>query len=139
MLKNNPLIFLLAICTLTPSCASSSDDSSQKPLYVAIGYDISGSVADFPALTDVHVERLVSLVNRRGGTLAFGLIDERAIEPLDCLELLPVIGRLDQRARTAVKNREAISDWKNRVAAKIGRTRNAPRTDFYGALAQIAL
>jgi ssRNA-specific RNase YbeY (16S rRNA maturation enzyme) len=106
------------------------------PLVLGIGYDITASTRDLPIPTEEQLDELISVVKSRGGIVAFGLIADK-IEPLTRLEVAPVAGRLDERARAAQKNRKTVAEWKERVAAKLARPRNVQVTDFYGFTRQM--
>lgn len=137
------LLGLLLVIVLFLSCGTGHEAASerQSPLYLGIAYDISGSVnkQGFPALTNAHLDQLMALFGKRGGAIGLGLIDEQAFEPLERLELKPVIGRLDERASQNRKNRKVIENFKIAVKHKIEGPRNAARTDLDGALARLAL
>ncbi len=134
---------IVLIISLFLACGTGHEASSdpQSPLYLGIAYDVSGSVnkQGFPALTSAHLDQLVTLFGKRGGVIGLGLIDEEAFEPLERLELKPVVGRLDERASQNRKNRKAIANFKMAVKHKIERPRNAVRTDLDGAMSRLAL
>src|SRR5438034_1491781 len=90
----------------------------ENPLCLALAYDVSGSAAELPRLTPGHINQVVSLAKIRAGSLAFCLIEEKA-SPLDRLELIPVIGLLDERALRSINNRDSIAQWKVPVIGKV--------------------
>lgn len=142
----NGLGSLLVAGALIPmliSCSPSRLQSSTlvRPLYLGIAYDVSGSVEqlELPVMTMEHVEKVVALVKKRGGAVAFGLIDEKAFELLIRLELERVAGKLNERARINQKNAKAEGEFKTLVEGKINRPRNANRTDIKGSIARFAL
>jgi len=71
--------------------------------------------------------------------MAFGLIDEKSFEPLDRVQLAPVIGRLDERARRNTSNQESIHQFRAAVEPKISSPRKAKTTDFHGAMRRFRL
>lgn len=89
--------------------------------------------------TAAHLEKILATLKAREGATAFGLIDEKAFEPLTRIELERVAGQLDERAQINTKNREVISRFKNLVEKKLGRPRNSRRTDIKGSIARFAL
>ncbi len=131
------LLLLLAAC----SPGSREKAALLAPLHVAIAYDVSGSVAqlELPVITMEHVDKVISLVKKRGGSIAFGLIDEKAFEALARLELERVAGRLDERARMNQKIKKAEAEFEALVEKKINRPRNAKRTDVKGSIARLGL
>ena len=136
------IITAFLLCTII-SCSfpDRPNISPQKPLYLGVAYDVSGSVEELelPVMTMQHVEKIVSLVKKRGGAVGLGLIDEKAFEPLTRLELERVAGKLNERARINQKNAQAESEFKALVDGKINRPRNARRTDIKGSIARFAL
>jgi len=130
-------LFVLAAC----SPGGREKAALPTPLCVAVAYDVSGSVAqlELPVMTMEHIDKILSLVEKRGGCIAFGLIDEKAFEPLVRMELLQVSGKLDARARINQKNQQGEADFRELVEKKIKRPRNANRTDVNGSIARLGL
>ena len=130
-------LFVLGACTP----GSHEKAALPAPLCVAVAYDVSGSVAqlELPVMTMEHVDKIISLVKKRGGCLAFGLIDEKAFAPLARLELLQVSGKLNERARINQKNQKGEAEFREILEKKISRPRNAKRTDINGSIARFGL
>ena len=130
-------LFVLGACTP----GSHEKAALPAPLCVAVAYDVSGSVVqlELPVMKMEHVDRIISLVKKRGGCLAVGLIDEKAFAPLARLELLQVSGKLNERARINQKNEKGEAEFRELVEKKINRPRNARKTDFNGSIARLAL
>lgn len=128
---------MVVACNPAPTRSSEAKDA----LYLGVAYDVSGSVEQLqlPVMTVEHVKGIVSVVKKRGGAVAFGLIDEKAFEPLTRLELVPVTGKLDERARANQKNLKAQADFEDKVKKKIDRKRDARATDIKGSIARFSL
>lgn len=145
-LKHNliwPFIGLLCLNLFLSGCGVRGNDSRvlTEPLYVGVGYDVSRSVATahLPQFTSNHLDRLIGLVNKSGGVVSVGIVDELAFEPLAKLQVLRVAGRLDERAQINQKNHESEKAFKADVASKISVPRNARATDINGSIARFSL
>ncbi|MCG3157893.1 MAG: hypothetical protein DKINENOH_04529 [bacterium] len=112
-----------------------------KPLCLGIAYDVSQSVSDaeMPAMTTAQLEQVLDLLKKRGGVMAFGAVDENAFEPLMRAQVVPVKGRLDERARRNQKNVRGLSAFASAVSDKLNRSRNARRTDINGSIRRFML
>lgn len=130
-------VFMLAAC----NPGSHEKAALPAPLCVAVAYDVSGSVAqlELPVMTMEHVDKIISLVKKRGKCIAFGLIDEKAFEPLTRVELFQVSGKLNERARINQRNQKGEAEFSELVEKKINRPRNARRTDINGSIARLGL
>lgn len=135
--------FLLCLNLFLFGCGVSGNDNGvvAEPLYVGIGYDVSRSVAQahLPQLTSSHIDRVIALIHKSGGTISLGLVDDAAFKPLEKLEVLRVAGRLDERAQINQKNRESEKAFRAIVASKISGPRNARATDIRGSIARFSL
>jgi len=111
------------------------------PLCLGIAYDVSQSVAnvEMPTMTTDQLDRILTVLKKRGGTIAFGLVDEKAFEPLLRAQVVPVQGQLDERARRNQQNIKRLTDFTTEVAAKLNCQRNALRTDINGSIARLTL
>lgn len=130
--------FLGVLCLTLAGCTQMSGEPLPKnaPVALAIGYDITASTRELPIPTEKQLDELISVVSSRGGVVAFGLIADK-VEPLTRLEVVPVSGRLDERARGVQRNRKAVAEWKERVTPKLALARDVQVTDFYGFTRQI--
>ncbi len=139
------LILIIAIPFLITSvgCVGNEDNAltTARPLYVGVADDVSGSVEEIELqpLTPNHIDKIMGTLKNRGGSIAFGLIDENAFVPLRRLNVEPVSGRLDVRAHKNQQNQKAILDFKNVIESKVRRPRNAPRTDIKGSIMRFRL
>jgi hypothetical protein len=133
---------LLVTAVLLKGCTNTYDlGRDLLPIYIGLAYDISGSVAEIglQEMTPDYLTQLLSILSDHGGTMAFGLIDDKAFEPLLRLELSPVDGRLDERAQQNRKNQEAVISFQSMMIEKIQKPRNAQHTDINGAVARFRL
>lgn len=138
------IALLIGLSAAINGCVSDSikkQADSQIPLCLGMAYDVSGSVDTYgvPALQNSHLDHALSILKKRGGVMAFGLIDEKSFEPLDRLQLAPVMGRLDERARRNTRNQESINQFRIAVEPKISSPRKAKVTDFHGAMRRFRL
>lgn len=133
------IFFVISLALFILPCGDICADSPEPLLYLGILYDVTGSVRSLPVLTEVQLDRIINMLARRGGSLAFTVIDERADKPLARLPLTWVSGRLDERARKKMKNDQAVAAFKQQVLPTLRRTRDASHTDFYGPLAKMNL
>lgn len=142
-MKKNRIRIVAAFILTLAACSPGNYEKAApgEPLCVAVGYDVSGSVAqsEMPVMTMEHVDKILTLVKKRGGCIAFGLIDEKAFEPLARVEIAQVSGKLDERARISKKNHQGASDFRALVEKKINRPRNAKRTDVNESIARMGL
>ena len=130
---------MIIVMLMASSCGQSQADLARPPLYLGVGDDVTVSAKILPRLTEAHLDRMIAILNRRGGAMAFTLIHENAQEALTRLSLVPVVGRLDERAAKKLKNNLVESAFKTQVQAALHRPRNASVTDFYGAVSRLNL
>jgi hypothetical protein len=124
------------------ACSRSGEQKSAEPvgpLCLGVAYDVSRSAQPLPEVTMGHIERILKVLNARGGCIAVALVDESAFRPLTRLKLEPVTGRLDERAEKATRNRKVEKEFLAKVEAMISRPRDAGRTDIKGTLARLTL
>jgi len=135
-------LIILWLLVIIGGCANTKKQmNSQTPLQIGVVNDISGSVVTngVPALQISQIDNIISVLKKRGGTMAFGLIDENSFEPLNRLTVLPVVGRLDERAQYNTQNQGAIKQFREAIEPKLNSKRNAKTTDFYGAMRRFSL
>lgn len=140
-------VLLLFVLLLIDGCSSNHGKERAKAhpttiqLIIGLLYDVSGSVEQkgLTFFAGEHIDKMISILNRRGGEMAFGIIDEKAFEPLIRIKLVQVDGRLDVRAKQNQKNLIAIERFRFEVLAKTKRRRDARYTDINGALARFRL
>lgn len=124
------------------ACSRSGEQKSAElvePLCLGVAYDVSRSAQPLPEVTMGHIERILKVLNARGGCIAVALVDESAFRPLTRLKLEPVTGRLDERAEKATRNRKAEKEFLAKVETMISRPRNASKTDIKGTIARLVL
>lgn len=114
---------------------------NQSPLLLGVADDVSGSAAQngVPALSSTHIDRVISCLQKRGGIIAFGLIDEQSFEPLCRLPLTPVIGTLEERAQRNTMNQKAIEQFRSAVEPKLSPSQQAKVTDVNGTIRRFSL
>lgn len=131
-------VALLMIAACSRSGEQKSTESV-RPLWLGVAYDISRSAQPLPELSIEHMERLLRVMNARGGGIAVGLVDESSFQPLTRLRLETVAGRLDERARLHSKNQRAQEEFVTKLEAMLSRSRDAGRTDIKGTIARLGL
>jgi hypothetical protein len=111
------------------------------PLQLGVADDMSRSATQngVPALSSVHIDHMISCLQRHGGTIAFGLIDEKSFEPLSRLLLIPVVGTLEERAQRNTMNQKVIKQFQSEVEPKINSPQQAKVTDINGTIRRFAL
>lgn len=135
-------IFMVPVLFTFLSCSGNPEErNNPNPLWLAMVPDFSDSVEkiNLQTLSNDHLDRLIDAIQRRGGGMAFGMIDEGAFKPLDRVDLVPVIGRLDERAMKNQSNRRGVDLFISTVQKKLDRPRDADRSDVRGAIARLAL
>lgn len=111
------------------ACSAPTTGVNAKPLWAALGYDVSGSVVGLPSLSPSQLDQLVRHLERRGGTIAFATIGSKT-NVLHRLELQPVTGLLNERAAKASVNRRSAKDWREMIVSELEKPRAEKRTAF---------
>lgn len=116
------IIVIVLLITCLAGChpqAQSAAPAPQRPLRVALLYDISGSAAfhHLPEVNETLLRRLLDLVGEVGGEVAFGTIPHPADRGLVRARLSPKprqpsdSGNIFERAREARAYKEALAAW----------------------------
>lgn len=132
-----PAVLISAV--LLSSCRQSRQPL--RPIAVALLYDMSLSAAQngIPELDREDIERLLGLLKKRGGVLAFCEITGRSrVRPLRRIRLEAVAGNLEERALANTRNESELADFRSQIEASLG-PRNARKSDVLGALSRAAL
>ena len=139
------MLSCLAVAFVVLSILGCADGKKQEakqptPLILGIGYDVSGSAEKngVPILNMSHLDKSITIIQKRSGNLAFGVMDDKSFEPLDRLPLPIVAGRLDERAQATLKSKDSIAKFRSDVEPKL-KERNSKVTDFYGSLNRFML
>ncbi|GEM_PF-5767572 len=134
-------LIILFFIILTGCSNTNPSSQSSAPLCLGVAYDVSQSVAnvEMPAMTTAQLDQILAMLKKRGGVIAFGVVDEKSFEPLLRAQVVPVLGQLDERAQRNQKNIKVLADFTTAVSAKFNRPRNARRTDINGSIARFAL
>jgi hypothetical protein len=135
------VVAVLILSVLFVACQTDTPHTVLPQIHLGIAYDVTGSVEQrgLPFFTIQHLDRLNATLKNRGGSMAFGLIDERAFVPLVRLTLQPVTGLLNERAAKNTENKSSTSEFRSKVESKIARKRDAPATDVNGSLMRFQL
>lgn len=116
------LILLMALMACLTGCHPQPQSAAlvpQRPLRVAVLYDISGSASlhHIPVVNEVLLRRLLDLVGELGGEVAFGTIPHPADRGLVRARLSPKprqpsdSGNIFELAREARAYKEALAAW----------------------------
>lgn len=134
--------FVVLFVIIWTGCTNTNPYSkSSAPLCLGVAYDVSQSVAnvEMPAMNTAQLEQILAMLKKRGGVIAFGVVDEKSFEPLLRAQVVPVQGQLDERAQRNQKNIKVLANFTTAVSAKFNRPRNARRTDINGSIARFTL
>lgn len=129
----------LVVAGLIGASAYGCGESMQPPphpLFLGVAYDVSGSTVQqrLAPLAVGDIDQIVSVLKRRGGILAFGLIDQDSFDPLVRLEIIQKRGRLDERALQNARNEDAVKRFRAVLEPLFAKPRNAARTDINGSM-----
>ncbi|MEK7396742.1 MAG: hypothetical protein AAB116_07375 [Candidatus Poribacteria bacterium] len=138
------IILFIGIVIIINGCSNTNIKKqaiNQSPLLLGVADDVSGSAAQngVPALSSTHIDRVISCLQKRGGIIAFGLIDEQSFEPLSRLPLTPVIGTLEERAQRNTMNQKAIEQFRSAIEPKLSPSQQAKVTDVNGTIRRFAI
>jgi hypothetical protein len=126
------------------NACSPSTQEQDNCLALAIIYDTSLSAVTngVPALDTAHVTRIVRLLQKHGGAIAFGDVgvSKKNVGPLHRLRLHGLEGlRLDERARLNKENIGAIQAFRHNIDTIVKQGRSAKLSDIYGALEKVSI
>lgn len=138
LLSASILMFSLAFYS---TCFRGDNPQHATPMVLGVADDVSGSVSKLTMekLSMEHIEHLLSILAKIGGTMAFGLIDENSDQRLTRLDIRPVVGPLNKRARINQQNQQTTIKFNEEVNRMICTPGNAKYTDVNGALSRFAL
>ncbi len=129
------IIFLLTLA-FANACFDGQQQKMQ-PVQVGIIYDctLSAPQNQVPVLTANHLNTVIALCQRNGGTLSFLPIAKASFIPLARLNLRAVGGKtLREKALLVKQQRVRILAWKTSVLKVVASGRIARKTDFWGAI-----
>ncbi len=134
--RTQPTIVFLVFLSFASAC---SDDQQQRmhPIQLGIIYDctLSAPQNQVPVLTASHLDSLIALCRRHGGTLGFLPIAKASFVPLVRLDLQAADGNtLREKARLLKQQRVRIAAWRTGVLSTIDSGRTVRKTDFWGAI-----
>ncbi len=126
-------IFFIILLFLNISCST----EVPHPVTIGVIYDCSQSAPQnqVPSITANHLDSLIALSQRYGGTLAFLPISKASFIEIDRLELESMAkSTLREKAILSQHQKTKIADYKKRVLDVVSNGRQATRTDFWGAI-----
>jgi hypothetical protein len=132
---------LTVLFSTTLFTACQQPQTPPSPIAVALLYDVSLSAEQngVSKLDLESIERLLALLKKRGGVLAFCEINSKSrVQPLLRVHLEPVSCNLEKRALVNTHNESELTDFSSKIEPSLGQ-RRAKKSDVFGALSRTAL